>query len=63
MQLNPQEWIAAIFVCVVAIALLRAQWRKSAKQLTSSCGDCHKNSTIGKPKSAFRGIKINVSGQ
>lgn len=63
MPLTPQEWLAAAIVLVVALVLIRAQWKKSAEQLSSSCNDCHKQSDIGKPKSEFRGINVNVSSK
>ena len=63
MPLTPQEWLAALIVVVVALLLLRAQWKKSAEQLSSSCDGCHKTSEIVKPKSEFRGIKVKVSSK
>lgn len=61
MPLTPQEWLAAAIVLIVAVVLLRAQWKKSAEQINASCKGCHKQTEIGKAKPAFRGVQIKVS--
>jgi hypothetical protein len=63
MPFTTQEWIAAAIVMIAALLLLRAQWKKSAEQLSSSCNDCHKQTEIGKPKQEFRGIKVKVAAR